>query len=157
MYDQYRILFLVINVKWNLGNFFFFFLAPHPRHIEVPRLGVESELQLPAYTTATAMPDPSRTCDLHHNSQQCRIPDPLSKARDWTRVLMDTSQVGYHWATMGNPREMFSTSHWTTPVKNLVGDHGHVPISFCLCCIRIPKFLEKKMCYLHGSSLILLR
>ena len=26
---------------------------------------VKSELQLPAYTTATAMPDPSRVCDLH--------------------------------------------------------------------------------------------
>ena len=29
-----------------------FFLGPHPRHMEVPRLGVESELQLPAYNTA---------------------------------------------------------------------------------------------------------
>ena len=29
----------------------------HPRHIEVPKLGVELELQLLAYTTATAMPD----------------------------------------------------------------------------------------------------
>ena len=35
------------------------FLGPHPQHMEVPRLGVESELQLPAYTTATATPDPS--------------------------------------------------------------------------------------------------
>ena len=39
------------------GFFFFppfFFLGPHPLHMEAPRLGVESELQLPAYTTATA-------------------------------------------------------------------------------------------------------
>ena len=34
------------------------FLGPHLRHMEVPRLGVELELQLPAYTTATAMPGP---------------------------------------------------------------------------------------------------
>ena len=34
------------------------FLGLPPRHMEVPRLGVESELQLLAYTTATAMPDP---------------------------------------------------------------------------------------------------
>ena len=34
--------------------------------MEVPRLGVESELQLPAYTTATATLDPSHICDLHH-------------------------------------------------------------------------------------------
>ena len=31
--------------------FFFVVLGPHPRHMEVPRLGVESELPLPAYTT----------------------------------------------------------------------------------------------------------
>ena len=36
---------------------FFFFLGPLSWHMEVPRLGVESELQLPAY--ATAMTDPS--------------------------------------------------------------------------------------------------
>ena len=30
--------------------------------MEVPRLGVESELQLPVYTTATATKDPSRIC-----------------------------------------------------------------------------------------------
>ena len=32
-------------------------------------LGVESELQLPAYTTAT--PDLSHICDLHRSLQQC--------------------------------------------------------------------------------------
>ena len=38
--------------------FFFCFLGPHPRDVKVPRLGIKSELQLLAYTTATAMPDP---------------------------------------------------------------------------------------------------
>ena len=33
--------------------FFFVFLGPHPWHMEVPRLGVKCELQLPAYATAT--------------------------------------------------------------------------------------------------------
>ena len=32
--------------------------------MEVPRLGVESELQLPAYATVTETPDPSHMCDL---------------------------------------------------------------------------------------------
>ena len=36
------------------------FLGPHPQHMEVPRLGVKLELQLPAYATATA------TLDLSH-------------------------------------------------------------------------------------------
>ena len=39
--------------------FFFFFLGLHLWHMEVPRVGVYSELQLPIYTTATAIPDPS--------------------------------------------------------------------------------------------------
>ena len=64
--------------------FVFVFLGPHPRHMELPRQGVESELQLPAYTTSTATPDPSRVCDLHHSSQQLRILHPLSKVRDRT-------------------------------------------------------------------------
>ena len=40
--------------------YIFFFLELHPRHMEVPRLGVESELQLLAYATATATRDLSR-------------------------------------------------------------------------------------------------
>ena len=36
----------------------FVFLGLHRQHMEVPRLGVELELQLPACTTATATPDP---------------------------------------------------------------------------------------------------
>ena len=34
------------------------FLGPHPQHMEVLRLGVKLELQLQAYITATATPDP---------------------------------------------------------------------------------------------------
>jgi len=33
---------------------FLIFLGLHPQHMEVPRLGVQSELQLPAYATTTA-------------------------------------------------------------------------------------------------------
>ena len=69
----------------------FVFLGPHLWHTEVPRLGVESELQLPAYATATAAQDLSCICDLHHSSWQCRILNPLSEARDGTQVLMDPS------------------------------------------------------------------
>ena len=42
---------------------FVVFLGPHQWHMEFPRLGVESELQLLAYTIATT-PDPSCVCDL---------------------------------------------------------------------------------------------
>ena len=47
---------------------FCFVSGPHPRHVEVPRLGVQSELLLPAYTTAIAIRDLSCICDLQHSS-----------------------------------------------------------------------------------------
>ena len=75
---------------------FVLFLGPRLRHMEVPRLGVKQELQLPAYTTATAMQDLSHVCNLYHSSWQRRIPDPLSEARDRTRVLMGTSRIRFH-------------------------------------------------------------
>ena len=70
-------------------------LGPHRQHMEVPSLGLESELQLLAYTTAKATWDPSWVCNLH--------PDPLSKDRDWTHILMDTSWICFHCTTVGTP------------------------------------------------------
>ena len=64
--------------------------------MEGPRLGVESQLQLPAYTTATAIRDPSCICNLYPSSWRRPIIDPLSKARYQTLVLMDTSQILLH-------------------------------------------------------------
>ena len=52
--------------------------------MEVPRLGIESELQLPAYITAAAMQDPNRIFNLHHSSWHRQILKPLSEARDQT-------------------------------------------------------------------------
>ena len=69
--------------------------------MEAPRLGVESELQLSAYATATATRDPSLVCDLHHNSWQRQIFNPLSEARSQTCKLMVTSWIHFHCATMG--------------------------------------------------------
>ena len=45
--------------------FFFFFLRPNPRHMEISRLGIKLELQLPTYTTTT---DLSHVCNLYHNN-----------------------------------------------------------------------------------------
>ena len=73
--------------------------------MEIPRLGIESELQLLANTRARAAEDPSCICDLYHGSQQCRIPDPLSQARDQTLVLMDASQIHFYCTTTGSPHQ----------------------------------------------------
>ena len=54
-------------------------------------------------TTATATRDPSCICDLHRSSLQGRILNPLSEARDRTRVLMDISEVHHRRVTRGAP------------------------------------------------------
>ena len=85
---------LIVSLKIILFFFFFFFyLGPCLWHMEVPRLGAESELQLLAYTTATATAtrDPSHVCDLYCSSWQQRILNPLSKARHRTCIFTDTS------------------------------------------------------------------
>ena len=97
----------ISTVTWAIGGGFFLFVffglfwRPHLRHMEVPRLGVELELQLLAYTTAPAMQDPSHICDLHHQLMAMPILNPLSGTRNWTCILRDTSWVHYCWATMG--------------------------------------------------------
>ena len=58
--------------------------------MEVPRLGVESELQLLAYTTATATLDPSCMYSLCCSLRQCRILNPLSEAGDRICILSYT-------------------------------------------------------------------
>ena len=76
----------------------FTFLGLHLQHMGVPRLGVELDLQLPAYITATAIAtqDLSCICYLQHSSWQHGILNQLSEARNQTRVLTDTSQVCYY-------------------------------------------------------------
>ena len=76
------------------------------QHMEVPMLGIKWELQLPAYTTATAMQDPSSICNLH-SLQQHWILNPLSKAGDQTWIFMDTSQVHNPLSHNGNSPEDF--------------------------------------------------
>ena len=69
--------------------FSFFFLGTYLWHMEVPRLGVELELQLAAYATATATLNPRLICNLRHSLQQGQILNPLNRAWDQTRILID--------------------------------------------------------------------
>ena len=75
--------------------FVLFFLGLHLWHMEVPRLGVCSELQLPSCTTATATPDPY----------------PWARSV-WIRILMDTSQVLNPPSTTGTPLSGFKGAFW---------------------------------------------
>ena len=125
-------------------NFLFVcFLGPHPQHMEVPRLAVKSELQLLAYTTATATWDPSWVCNLHHSSWQCWILNPLSKARDRTYILIDTSRIHFHCATSRTPDHPFKNS-------SELRSHGlflYIISQFYFRHFIYPIFSVKVMCY----------
>ena len=95
---------------WGSGFLFLFlfcFLGLYLRHIEIPRLGVKSELQLPAYTTTSTTPDLSHVCDLHHSSCQCRILHPLSEARNQAWNLRVPSQIHFCCSTIWTPSFFF--------------------------------------------------
>ena len=76
--------------------------------MEVPRLGVELELQLPATATAMATWDPSY---IYHSSQQRQILNPLRGARDQTRILVDTDQVRLPLSHNGNSKRSIFLSY----------------------------------------------
>ena len=87
-----------IYCRWMQNLFFYFyfldFLGPLPQHLKVPRLGVESAVaaSLP-YSHSNAGSEPRLWC----TPQLTATPNALSKTRDWTHVLMDSSWFHYHW------------------------------------------------------------
>ena len=75
--------------------------------MEFPRLGVESELLLPAHARAKARPDLILIFDLHHSSwQYCNL-NPLSEAREQTHNLTVPSWICFCYAKMGTPHWLF--------------------------------------------------
>ena len=105
MYFLFAYLFLYFILFFFI--LFFCFLGPQLLHKEDPRLRLKLELQLSAYATATAMQDPSQFSYLHHNSRPHRI---ISYWGNQTHILMDPSQVCYHWAITGIPCFYFFNS-----------------------------------------------
>ena len=95
--------------------------------MEVPRLGVESELQLPAYTTTTATQDLNRIFNLYLGSRQRWILNPLSEARDPTCILWKPVRIvfttGTHRVDIFNngtsiqPWEFFTTPRVKEPSR----------------------------------------
>ena len=92
--------FVYCSVCFNSVSFFFFFffvffsfLGLHAWHMKVARLGVQLELQPPAFATATATRDQRGVCNLYHSSWQGQILNPLMEARDQTPNLMVPSQI----------------------------------------------------------------
>ena len=72
---------MIAKVTMVVAGFFclVLFFWPHLQHMEVPRLGVKSELQRQAYAIATEMLNLSHICDLCCSLWQCWIFNPLTK------------------------------------------------------------------------------
>ena len=108
--------------------------------MEVPKLGVK------AWAAAAGLPHTHSSvgseplvCDLHLSSQQCRILYLLSNARDWTYILMVTSQIHFCWATMGTPQSLCLILSY----------------SYCLLLSHLRVCEKKKKCH-HLISILLL-
>ena len=74
--------------------------------LEVPSLGVKWELQLPANSNSGSVPGLQ---PIHHRSRPRQLPNPLSEARDRIRILMNSSRIRFHCATMGPAALLLST------------------------------------------------
>ena len=90
-----------VHCQWTAFFFFFFCLfrttsTAFGSSQDRGRIGT-------ATATATATQDLSHVCDVYPSSQQHQILNPWSRTRDWTHILMATSQVHFCWATMGTP------------------------------------------------------
>ena len=104
--------FLRLFIFWFIFLFcFFLFLGLHLQHMEVPRLGVKLELQLLAYTTATAMSNLSSICNLCCNLRQ----------------FWGNSGSLTHWMRPGNRTHILMDISW---VLNPLSHSGNSSVDF---------------------------
>ena len=120
--------------------------------MEVPRLGVESKLQLPAYTTATETPGPSCICDFHCSLLQCQILDPVNEVSDQICILKPAGSLTCWttarttWNTFLTSVFLFSLASWTLlheghlvcRYSQLFSSLRRVDVSFVKCFFVLP-------------------
>ena len=106
--------------------------------MQVPRLRVESELQLLAYPTAIAMPDPSHIWDPYHSFWQCWILNPPSRASSWILVRFITAE----------PQELPFTIKSCRQRKNSLSSFSH-----SACLLKNHGFYNHRLTALSPSEL----
>ena len=120
-----------LNCLWRLCFFLFLFRAAPTAYGGFQARGRIRAIAAGLHQ-ATAAPDPSHVCNLHHSLWQLGILNPLSEAGDRTCFLMDASQIHFHWATMGTPiYGVFYQQKCVLLVKS-----GLLIIFFMICLFR---------------------
>ena len=104
--------------------FFFSFLGPHLQHMEVPRLVINLELYLPAYTTSRATRDLNCIYNLYH--LQCQILIPLSSGIKPTYSWILVGFINC-WAMKATPFVLFEWNIASSDIKFLS------LCSYCFC------------------------
>ena len=116
--------------------FFFCFFMAIPRE----KAGSQARSQMKAVAAdlhhTTAKSDLSQVCKQHYSSWQCQILNPLSKAKDWTCVLMDPSQIHFHSTMTGTPCYVtFRLIKMVTAMGTLHWKFTYAPYTILNICI----------------------
>ena len=101
--------------------------------MEIPRLGVELELELLAYTTAIATLDPSRVCNLYYTTAHSNAGSLTHWARPGVEPPSSWMLLRFfnHWAMKGTPALVIlkSKEHirkWAVKTLAHLGEKGKV-------------------------------
>ena len=115
-------------------NFLYIYIFYGPWHMEVPGLGVEWELLLPAYTIVTAMLDPSCICDLRcgeAQDQTCNLTDTMSSSQPTEarlKLLYNPLKSKKYSQLRGHTK-----TAWSVSVICLHLEEG--PLHSAICCL----------------------
>ena len=114
-------LFLFITRIYHHPPPFFCFLGSHPRHMEVPRLGLHRSCSCQPISQPRQCQIWALVWDLYHSSWPRWFLDPLRKAGDRTCILMDTSWIHFRGTAMGTLYSSHFLSLIFEYVKHLYG------------------------------------
>ena len=128
--------------------FFFFFLGPYQWHMEVPRIGVKSELQLLACTTATAIPDlTSFTYTTAHGN--------AGSPTHWAGPVIEptSSWMLVRFVSAVPQRELLNTQFWLHQCRRCYWHPvGGGQLTILQCTGQLPKLPDCSQQPLKGSS-----
>ena len=105
-----------------IKSFLGVFLGPHLWHMEVPGLGIELELQLPAYTKPQQCQIWATSATSTTAHDHTRIFNPLREAWDRTCNLMVPGQIHFHCTTMGTSKSFIKLT-WGADLSVLMFLH----------------------------------